>query len=195
MWERANKPMTSNEKETLKAGCIGITALNVGIPGKLFFPGNVPPRGPAYSSLKRAQDAAKLKEADIKKNPSNYPKGAHVVIFSMRFWTKNSTEFQPDKYSRIDLTNYKYLAKPGFTNFDFGIYDKKTNLWWHANHCDGCANSQTGKPEPMSVYESDLSYYSKPLLDFNRQVFIPAVTTVNVPSSSNSSSTNKKQKP
>ncbi|RKS96492.1 hypothetical protein BCF58_2916 [Chryseobacterium defluvii] len=50
--------------------------------------------------------------------------------------------------------------------------------------------------KPMEVYESDLRYYSRPLLDFNRQVFIPAVTTVNVPSSgNNSSSTNKKTKP
>ncbi|WP_170149031.1 hypothetical protein [Chryseobacterium defluvii] len=47
--------MTADEKITLKAGCIGIKALNVGITGKLTFPGNVPPRGPAYSTLKRAQ--------------------------------------------------------------------------------------------------------------------------------------------
>ncbi|ROH95988.1 SpvB/TcaC N-terminal domain-containing protein [Chryseobacterium daecheongense] len=191
MWEKSNsRRMTADEKITLRAGCIGITALNVGITGKLTFPGNVPQRGPAYSSFKRAQEAAKLREADIKKNPSKYPKGSHVVIFSMRFWSGNSTEFQPDQYGRIDLTNYKYVARPGFTNFDFGMYDKKSNVWWHANHCEGCNGGK-----PMNVYESDLQYYSRPLLDFNRQVFIPAVTTVNVPSSGSSPSTNKKVKP
>ncbi len=50
------------------------------------------------------------------------------------------------------MINYDYSARPEYVNFDYGLYDNKSNLWWHANHS-----------EPrMEVYESTLSYYSRP---------------------------------
>jgi hypothetical protein len=50
-------------------------------------------------------------------------------------------------------------------NFDYGWYDEATNTWFHANHM-----------EPgMTVYQSTLSNFSRPLLNFDRQIFVVAM--------------------
>ena len=56
----------------------------------------------------------------------------------------------------------------GYMNFDYGLLDKKTNMWFHANH------SEPG----MRVHQSTLNHYSKPKKSFNRQVFSIGITTV-----------------
>lgn len=71
------------------------------------------------------------------------------------------------------MSGYDYSPRPCdnsgcYTNFDYGLYEKSTNTWWHANH----------KAPGMMVYQSTLDYYSRPLLDFNRQVFSFSITTV-----------------
>ena len=73
------------------------------------------------------------------------------------------------------MTGYDYSAQPGFVNYDYGLYDKRTDTWWHANHCANCGMGR------MKVYQSGLEYYSQPLLDFNRQVFIVTTTTLPAP--------------
>ena len=61
----------------------------------------------------------------------------------------------------------------------YGLYDEKTGRWWHANHCSaqltGDLDCSDYKNPNMEVYESNLKSYSKPLLDFDRQVFCVVV--------------------
>jgi hypothetical protein len=143
--------MTRKQKKDLKRGCIGITNLELSNDSK---PKNPPLLKNAYSTFAGVQVAANLIDDDIKNNPQNYLPGTRTVIFSKRFWSND----------RI-----------GYVNFDYGLFDSRTKTWWHASHCHRCENM--GK---MTVYQSDLNYYSMPLLDFNRQIFV--VTTTIIPS-------------
>ncbi|HLK88697.1 MAG TPA: DUF4157 domain-containing protein, partial [Polyangia bacterium] len=115
-----------------------------------------------------------------------------AVIFSKRFYSnqKGSDEeradpdkkaFRPDKQGQVDMSGYNYETRPGgpYTNYDYGWYDETTNTWWHANHCQpftdtaGGEHHQDCKPG-MKVYQSSLEHYSRPLSDFDRQVFVVA---------------------
>ncbi|MFT3982217.1 MAG: DUF6443 domain-containing protein [Ferruginibacter sp.] len=172
IWESGHSAkMTNKQKSTLARGCIGITALELDF--NLETRGR-PPLNRAYSSFDQAKKAAADLERDIKKNPVKYPPSARVIIFSTRFWSNDSDAFLPDKNGRVDMSNYNYYPRPCdasgcYTNFDYGLYEEKTNRWWHANHA-----------EPgMIIYESTLNYYSRPLLDFNRQIFAIAITSLN----------------
>ena len=60
-----------------------------------------------------------------------------------------------------------------YINFDFGFYEVDTGMWWHANH-----KHDPGGMGPMKAYESSLDYYSKPLLDFDRQIFCVVAKTL-----------------
>jgi RHS repeat-associated protein len=162
--------MTTKQKETLARGCIGVTALEL---GDNLGPRGRPPHTHSYSTLDRAQKEAKRLEQDIKKNPDKYPKNARVIIWSTRFWTNDASKFLPDKNGKVDMSSWDASARPadasgGYTNFDYGLLDKKTGKWWHANH----------KDPGMIIYESTLSHYSRTLKDFNRQVFSAQITVV-----------------
>ncbi len=170
-WETQHgTTMTSQQKSTLARGCIGITALELG--NNLQARG-VPPLDKSYSTVAQARNAVAALEKDIKDNPGKYPPNARVILFSTRFWTGDQSKFKPDKNGRVDMSGWNYAERPpdktgGYTNFDFGLFDDNTNRWWHANH------SEPG----MKVYNSNLAWYSRPLGDFNRQVFSVAITTV-----------------
>lgn len=119
-------------------------------------------------------------ELDIKRNPNKYPEEAHVVIFSKRFYASDISKYAPDKSGQVNMNSYDYKAKPAvwkngsweaYTNFDYGLYDPKTGNWWHANHAHKASS-------PMNVYESSLKHYSRPLLDFNLQIFVPTISTL-----------------
>ena len=81
-------------------------------------------------------------------------------IYSTRFYSE-SNPYAPDPNTgKVDMSGWKFHPKPGYVNFDYGFQCGK-DQWTHANHC-----------EPgMEVYQSDLEYYSRPLLDFDKQVF------------------------
>ena len=172
MWEAAHGvKMTRQQWRDLKRGCIGITVMelsNNGVPV-------MPPLSGAVSTFAAAQAQATALENDIRDHPENYPPGTRVVIFSKRFWTADPAKFLPDASGNVDMTGYDYSAQPGFVNYDYGLYDKRTDTWWHANHCANCGMGR------MKVYQSGLEYYSQPLLDFNRQVFIVTTTTLPAP--------------
>lgn len=179
MWEKAHGiKMTRQQRRDLKRGCIGVTVMELSNNG---VPVN-PPTAGAVSTFAQAQAKAKQLEEDIKNNPQNYPPGTRVVIFSQRFWTSDPTKFLPDASGNVDMTGYDYNeTRPSdsygdYINFDFGLYDARTNTWWHANHCHKCQDFGS-----MMVYQSDLNYYSRPLRDFNRQVFVVTTTTLPAP--------------
>jgi hypothetical protein len=201
LWEKKNgRSITGDERDTLKRGCIGITALNL-------QGGNTdPPLGLSFSTFDKALQVADALNAILRAKPevdklpdeaskhpvlnglknviSSFPpdldpKEYKAVVFSKRFFSNQSPSwnarktavpgaFQPDPTTgQVDMSGYKYKAKvkpdgaSSYTNFDYAWYDAQTDSWWHANH----------KEPGMKVYQSTLEHYSRPLLDFDRQVF------------------------
>lgn len=186
MWEKQQgRAMTDEEKDTLARGCIGVTALNLG-------QGDInPPLELSFSTFNQAKIVADAINNILKAKPGLSNLGKVVagnlvlkkvnnvldsfpvdpdptlwkaIIFSKRFWS-GGNDYEPDSETgQVDMSDYDYEAKPGFVNFDYGWYEEETDTWWHANHC-----------EPgMKVYQSTLEHYSRPLLDFDQQVFCVA---------------------
>ena len=169
LWEiRNGRKMTPEEKDTLTRGCIGVTVINLGSNG---LPN--PPLDQCYSTFDQARHIAQAMNEAIRHSGVN---GRKAVIFSKRFWSGGDpSSFQPDAVGHVDRAGYNYEGRPDpndptsrMINFDYGLYDEKTGKWWHANHA-----------EPgMNVYESTLEYYSRPLLNFDRQIFCVAVSNL-----------------
>ncbi|RAW01109.1 Ig-like domain-containing protein [Pseudochryseolinea flava] len=169
-WEiKHGRPMTPEEKKILASGCIGITSLEL---GRNRDPVSGAPRNElAYSSFEKALAvAASIEKAIDDSAPGTFNENSRVIIYSVRFWARYVDGFQPDKNGRVDMGGFdaSTAGLPGYVSFDFGLYDSSTGKWWHANH------SEPG----MKVYESTLSHFSRKLADFNRQVFVVAITTV-----------------
>jgi len=171
-WETVHgKTMTGTERKVLAKGCIGITSLNLGIIEK-------PDLSECYGSFEAAWNVAQKMNEFL---ATGFPH-KKAIIFSKRFWSGDN-DYTPDpKTGRVDMSKYDYSARPGFTNFDYGFYDEATNKWWHANHCEPTISGPQchleNPNEPMKVYESNLQYYSRPLQDFNEQVFCVGVPTL-----------------
>jgi hypothetical protein len=168
-WEKEHgRSMNEEEKKTLGRGCVGITALTMEDLGN-------PDLSNCYDTFAQVWAAAKTMNAFLEANqPSK-----KAVIFSKRFWAGDK-EFKADPNSgKVDMSNDNDEPRPSVgdydpINFDYGLYDEKTGKWWHANHCDWplSGDLQCNKfPTRMRVYESNLKSYSKPLIDFDRQVF------------------------
>ena len=171
--------MTNDQKKTLATGCIGITALELG----LSPDNNRPPLINAYSSFEIASNKASELEDDIKKNPGNYDANSRVIMYSMRFWSADKENgFQPDNNGRIDMTSYNRQGRViteddpegvyTIANFDYALYNKNSDTWFHANHTDHSPKA------PMIIYEDTLNKYLKPKDSFNRKIFCYAITTV-----------------
>ena len=176
MWEEEQgRKLTFAQKDTIKAGCIGITANNL-------RGGGDPPLDEVYSTFAKAQAAANAHNSGIHRDD---PKP--WVIFGMHFWsnqdpdaakrvTPDHTAFLPDAAGKVDMTGYKYLRRPGHTNFDYGFWDEGSNSHWHANHYE------MGPADPMKVLQSTRAKFSHVFEespgetrfgypDFDREVF------------------------
>ncbi|HRQ40315.1 MAG TPA: DUF4157 domain-containing protein [Chloroflexota bacterium] len=174
-WEKEHgHSMTEEEKKTLGRGCVGVTALNMEDLGN-------PDLTNCYDTFAQVWEAAKTMNAFLEANRPD----RKAIIFSKRFWS-GGKEFKPDpKTGKVDLSAHDDAPRPNFDsyefiNFDYGLYDEKTGKWWHANHCDWplSGDPDCGPPafsDRMEAYESNLQSYSKPMLDFDRQVFCVAV--------------------
>lgn len=194
------------ERTTLAAGSIGITALNLGRGGappplELAFdtlerarrvqaaliavlkhrPTDVAAKVAADRTLR---DLARVVAA-IPADPD--PARWRPAIFSVRFFSRQGgtwdqrtegdpTRFVADPRGQIDLSGYAHAARadaaagPGalMLNFDYGWYDEATDSWFHANH---------GEPG-MTIYQSRLAHFSRPLAAFDRQVFCVAFAAI-----------------
>ncbi|AHI00814.1 hypothetical protein [Kutzneria albida] len=196
-WERYHgREMTEDERENLARGCIGVTVVNLNREDL-----SNPPLNLSFGSLRTAEavQAALNKIVDTHPSPAQYEAAVakdpilkrlkNVVkalpswidsaklkasIFSKRFYSwqnpdwseeRAHTTYRPDRETdQVDMSTYRYRARPGYVNFDYGWFDQDTNTWWHANH-----------EEPrMVVYQSTLRHYSRPLQDFDEQVFTVA---------------------
>ncbi len=175
-WEKQHgATMTPEEKATLGRGCVGITALNM-------EDLNNPDLSNCYNSFAEVWAASKTMTAFLE---ANFP-DKKAYIFSKRFWS-HGREFPTDPATgKVDVSSHSGDARPRVgsydpVNFDYGLYDEKTGNWWHANHCDpvlsvsqSCKDAYSAS-ERMQVYESNLQSYSKPLIDFDTQIFCVAV--------------------
>ena len=197
--------MTPDEKTDLRRGCIGITSLNLadGAPNPplgLSFDSFERARAVSRALndiLATAPTVTKYGEAValhpllsqltgvVSALPSSNPAEWRAVVFSKRFWSNQNLDwnkakkpakgaFKPDPNTgQVDMSGDKNLGRPDpsegpggeMVRFDYGWYDETTNTWWHANH------SEPG----MKVYQSTLTHYSQPLVNFDRQVFTVAL--------------------
>ncbi len=175
MWEKQHgHAMTPEEKKTLGRGCVGITAMNMEDLKN-------PDLSNCYDSFAEVWAKAKTVNAFLE---ATFP-DKKAFIFSKRFWSGDKKYKADPKTGRVDLSEHRNEPRPSVgaydpINFDYGLYDEATGNWWHANHCDfplsgslSCAAAFGS--ERMEVYESNLQSYSKPLVDFDRQVFCWAV--------------------
>jgi LysM repeat protein len=178
-WEaEKGRPITSSEKTELERGCVGISSVNTG-KDPLDNLDN------CFQTFEQSLKFARAKNEAIKAAGDSKKKKA--VIFSMRFWS-GGKPYAPDPSGKIDMTDYDSRLASGdawrpddafgsdYINFDFGYYDVDSGMWWHANH----AHDPGPLPHmgDMRAYESSLDYYSKPLLDFDKQIFCVAVKTL-----------------
>ena len=153
LWEGENgRAMTPRERETLACGCIGITALNIGLGESQMNP----PLNESYATFVDAQRRASELERES---------GLEARIFSMRFHAGKKRYATDPESGKVDMSAYDYQGKPGFVNFDYGLYDADAECWWHANH---------GEPG-MHIYRSTRKYFSRSLMDFDDQVFCVAL--------------------
>lgn len=193
-WEKyKGREMTSDERDNLARGCIGVTVVNL----EREDVGN-PPLGLSFGSLATAEAVQDALNKVVATHPSpaqyadavshdpllkrlknvvkalpNFIDSATVkaAIFSKRFYSKQNPNWTDEQAravyrpnaetNQVDMSTYRYVAKPGYVNFDYGWFDQDTNTWWHANHAE---------PD-MEIYQSTLRHYSRPLLDFDEQVF------------------------
>jgi RHS repeat-associated protein len=171
-WENVHGViMSDQQKNTLARGCIGVTALELGITGN-------PSLTDSYSSFEQATEEANKLQESMQSSPCYYPANARVIIYSVRFWSDNPNEFLPDKNGRVDMSGYNHKARSadpddeyapsGYMNFDYGLYNKSTDTWFSANHA---------QPN-MIIYEQSLRKFSKPKDFTNRQIFAFSITTV-----------------
>jgi hypothetical protein len=184
-----------SERATLDAGSIGITALHLGRGA------HNPPLDLAFATLDHARRVQAALRALGKRGAANLADAiaadrvlrdlAHVGaalpapfdparwtprIFSLRFFAGDPTRFVADRRGQVDLTGYAYSARadaagaPGdlLMNFDYGWYDEDSDSWFHANHA----------APGMTIFQSTLAHFSRPLRDFDRQVFCVAFARV-----------------
>jgi hypothetical protein len=135
-WERQHggQRMPDDLRGLLYAGCIGITALNLG--ESTTGPGH-PPLSFCYDTLANAQAAAS--RAEQGGNPRPY-------IYSKHFWSRGRSYAPSDPSGRVDMRQHSFADDRRRGSFDYGWYDEQNNTFLDANHCDprapGCNTSE-----------------------------------------------------
>ena len=182
MWEEEQgRAMTSEEKDTIDRGCIGLTAMNLNGGGN-------PPLDNAYGSFETAHQVMTQKNATLDWLASWPLIGgllagdARYIVFAKLFWSNQDPDpqkrknpdpdaFQPDPNTdEVDMSGYDYLAQPGYVNFDYGWWDEASQSFWHANHKD------YGDPnDPMIVLQSTKEKFAKGYRDFDRVIYCVAL--------------------
>lgn len=181
MWEQEQgRQLKPGEKDTIKRGCIGITANNIAGGGN--------PLQYAQATFGDFDHAHKFMEGKNKElhEMRADPQQAHLapageyIVFAKLFWSNqkegdnskpDDKAFLPDaKTGRVDMTGYKYKAQPGYVNFDYGFWDESTQSFWHANHMEYRDPAQA-KKDPMKVYQSTKDHFVRGYIDFDRIVF------------------------
>jgi hypothetical protein len=153
LWEaEQGHKLTYAMTKTIKRGCIGITANNLGAVN--------PPLDEIYSTFAKAKSIADSRNAGMERYPTK-----PWVVFAIHFWSNQDpddtarespdpTAFLPDASGKIDMTGYDYNARPGYINFDYGFWDEVSGSIWHANHME------MGPSDPMKVLQSTMAKFA-----------------------------------
>ena len=198
------RKITKEEKDSLDYGCVGVSVIGLGVGATmpstaLSFStfeqakqvqaalNKILAAKPAVDKVgdmvAKSPDLAKLKNV-VSSIPANAnPTEWRAAVFSKRFFSRQTgtweerkkgddTKFTADKNGQVDMTGDKNIGRADasgsegdyMVNFDYGWWDESTGTWFHANHAD----------PGMIVYQSTLTYYSRPLRNFDRQVFCVA---------------------
>lgn len=177
MWEKEHGgAMTPEQKATLARGCIGITAVNLDAVN--------PPLDHAFATFEQAQAVVTrwnrfiTKNADKTDPRSGRKYGEYkAFLFAKLFWSNQDPDaekrkqpddkaYKPDANTgKVDMSNYKYRAQPGYVNFDYGFWDEDSQCFWHANHA---------MPD-MKVYQSTREKFAKGYIDFDRIIYCAAI--------------------
>jgi hypothetical protein len=162
MWEAQFHALNSSEVDNVLRGCVGITALNLGL-GPLVAPTDLP-SNKVYGTFAQARAIAAAKNEALGTIAPGSPIQGYVV-YAMLFWSNRDPDdkkrgkpdpkaFRPDpKTGEVDMSKigdiYALSRPPDYTNFDFGFWDESTQTFWHANH-----GTYTGMRTPEEIYQS-----------------------------------------
>jgi hypothetical protein len=196
MWEAQFHALSSSEADNVLRGCVGITALNLGL-GPLVAPTDLP-SNKVYGTFAQARAIAAAKNDALGTIAPGSPIQGYVV-YAMLFWSNRDPDdkkrgkpdpkaFRPDpKTGEVDMSKigdiYALSRPPDYTNFDFGFWDESTQTFWHANH-----GTYTGMKTPEEIYQSTHARFARKYWengeehvsypDFDRVVYGVASTNV-----------------
>jgi hypothetical protein len=147
MWEAQFHALSSSEANNVLRGCVGITALNLGV-GPLVAPTDLP-SNKVYGTFAQARAISAAKNEGLGTIAPGSPIQGYVV-YAMLFWSNRDPDdkkrgkpgpkaLRPDpKTGEVDMSKigdiYALSRPPDYTNFDFGFWDESTQTFWHANH-------------------------------------------------------------
>lgn len=196
LWEKEQgRKMTDEEKQTIKRGCIGITAANLeGGGNPLDYAEKIFGTFDQAHAWMVEQNGILDTMARVSTAPEWQDKSRYV-LFAKLFWSnqKGSWEdrlrpdpkaFKPDpKTGEVDMTGYEYepqskwgtdeagnRVKSSYVNFDYGFWDESTKSIWHANHMEYKDPARAAK-DPMKVYQSTRELFERGYRDFDRIVW------------------------
>lgn len=181
LWEEEQgRKLKPGEKETIRRGCIGITANNISGGGNPLSYAEA-----TFGGFDQAHKYMEGKNKELHEMRAN-PQQAHLapegeyVLFAKLFWSNQAAgdnskpddkAFLPDeKTGRVDMSGYKYRGQPTYVNFDYGFWDDSTSAFWHANHME-YPDAERQKTKPMKVYQSTKDRFIRGYIDFDRIVF------------------------
>ncbi|RMI29522.1 hypothetical protein EBN03_25985 [Nocardia stercoris] len=130
---------------------------------------------------------SRLRNAHMPIQPEVPPSKLETVIYAKHFWTGQELtvdaagvqtptswieprplRFAPDPATgQVDMSHDYYQGKIGYTNFDYGWYDRGSNTWWNANH----RVIPEDPSRPMLVYQNTPDTFFRSHHDFDAQVF------------------------
>jgi hypothetical protein len=196
MWEAQFHALSSSEVDNVLRGCVGITALNLGM-GPLSAPTDLA-GNKVYGTFAQARKIAAAKNEALGTIAPGSPIQGYVV-YAMLFWSNRDPDdtkrgkpdpraFRPDPSTgEVDMSRigdiYALARPPDYTNFDFGFWDESTQTFWHANH-----GTFPGMTTPEEIYQSTQARFARKYWengeehvsypDFDRVVYGVASTTI-----------------
>jgi hypothetical protein len=157
------RKLNDSERKELGRGCIGLVTWALGITTNPSLMGGMRD----FGKIKVLADAMKK---EIDDHLDFYGEDTRVVIFGAMFQSDDPVAFLPDKDGIINVTDKelqeidRQAGEDRLFNFDFGLYDWKTNKIYDA----------TQKYPGMRVYENTIEQFDRSF--GNRTIYFFRVT-------------------
>lgn len=102
----------------------------------------------------------------IRDDEGNFVRNAEGLRRTRAVESPSATRFVPDRVTgQVDMSADFFWGKPGYTNFDYGFYDPRSDSWWHANNREFHDDTR-----PMRVFQSTAERFFTGHADFDRSV-------------------------